>query len=164
MGAADAPASLVKAAKQAAPTAEEPGPADARAPERQEPAPRERLVREEAPVDALAVSSFKPISGSGQAPKQQAQSPPVVPITGPWTVALIGSPPPELGRALIEAFSARGMQLVPADGAARADAVLSLTAAAGGAAWYCEAPRAGSAAWATTMLNSLPSSSDQQAP
>jgi murein DD-endopeptidase MepM/ murein hydrolase activator NlpD len=119
-------------------------------------------VNEPAPVEAAAVDGFKPISGAAPSIRQQAA--PVVVSGGAWRVALMGDIPPALGPALIDALKAMGLEVLPPGSETQADAVLSLTSGSGAAAWYCEAPRAASSAWASSLLAALPASSDQPAP
>jgi hypothetical protein len=163
-GGADQPQAPRAAARSPSPEPQSPAPQGSRSQPASTPVASTRSYREVAPNDAQSVSSFKPIAGSGSISQQSPQSSLPAPATGPWSVAIVGSPPADLMLSLIGAFRSKGMEVFPADSAVKADAVLALSSAAGGAAWYCESPRSGSSAWASSLLNALPSSSDQEAP
>jgi murein DD-endopeptidase MepM/ murein hydrolase activator NlpD len=119
-------------------------------------------LREPAPAEALAVGGFRPISGAAPASQRQSSAPPSV-ASSEWSVALTAAPA-DLGAALLEAFAAKGIRVLPPGSEPQADAVLALTAGSVGAAWYCDSPRAGSALWASAVLDSLRASSDQAPP
>ena len=113
-----------------------------------------------APLDAAAITAFKPIAGNpGGRQKQPANAAP----SGPWSVELVaGAADVALVQALAGELSRKGIQ-VQSSPSPHPDAVLALSQGEPGA-WYCDGPAPIAAAWGAAAASALPASGDQPPP